>query len=365
MKINHAILHVFDFAACENIYAQEEIDISDKAAKNYVARHAKKALSNLDNKRGVFSADSLFAPELKAYFAGERDFVALSHKIADYLVGELEHMPKTPSTDLLVVDFEDAPEADAAAVALADAADDADGDAASAAELAAYQARTDRYFAILLLESKQAYVHEVGMGETGEMNTVSRHRAVLPGTTQKVSSYAVIDLRTLDVRFCDKERTIAGEARWLIPDGLLQCSTQASTREAFTAVTELVEAVADEYGANTAEALSRAKAYATKSVEETEDVDLAQMAVEVFEGEPAMQQRFESAAQARELPERIPLERRAVERVAKSHKIRTDTGIEITFPAEYSESPEYITFTSNSDGTLSIELKNIQHIENR
>ena len=47
MKINHAILHVFDFVSCVNVYAQEELDLSSKNAKRYVTSHAKKALGNL------------------------------------------------------------------------------------------------------------------------------------------------------------------------------------------------------------------------------------------------------------------------------------------------------------------------------
>ena len=73
----------------------------------------------------------------------------------------------------------------------------------------------------------------------------------------------------------------------------------------------------------------------------------------------------EEAAEARELPTSVPLEREAVRRVAANHKIRTDTGIEITFPAEYSKNPEYLTFTYDADGKIAIAIKNITHIENR
>jgi len=90
-----------------------------------------------------------------------------------------------------------------------------------------------------------------------------------------------------------------------------------------------------------------------------------EMAEVAFESDPVLRERFEEAAQAVELPERVPLEREAVRRVAKVQKIRTDTGIEVTFPAEYSRNPEYLTFTSEADGTLSIQLKNIGSIENR
>ena len=58
MKINHAILHVFDFVSCVNVYAQEELDLASKNAKRYVTSHAKKALGNMDSKRGEFAAVS-------------------------------------------------------------------------------------------------------------------------------------------------------------------------------------------------------------------------------------------------------------------------------------------------------------------
>ena len=351
MKINHAILHVFDFTACENTYAREEIDPADKTAKNYITRHVRKALGNLDNKRGAFADDSHFAEELRAYFAGHLGFVELSVEIGEFLARELGHMEKPVSTDVLVVDFEEA--GDAAVVA-----DDPE---------AAFDGPIPRYFGIFLLESKQAYVHELDFGEAGERNGIARHHAVLPSPSQKIPSYAIVDLRTLAVTFSDKKRTIAGEETWLIPDGLLQCTMEASTKETFAAVTEIVEAVAEEYGQNATVALSRAKAYAVENAVEDgfDDLDLREMAEVAFESNPVMRERFEEAAQAIDLPERVPLEREAVRRVARSHKIRTDTGIELTFPAEYSRNPEYITFTSEADGTISIQLKNIGSIENR
>ena len=66
------------------------------------------------------------------------------------------------------------------------------------------------------------------------------------------------------------------------------------------------------------------------------------------------------------MPERVPVERKQVERAAvRNHKIRTDTGIEITFPSEYIENTDFIQFINNPDGTLSIELKNIGKIVNK
>ena len=74
---------------------------------------------------------------------------------------------------------------------------------------------------------------------------------------------------------------------------------------------------------------------------------------------------FEQALADEALPERVVVEKNVAKRVAKSHKIRTDTGIDITFPAEYGENPDFIEFVSGPNGLINIELKNIGHIENR
>ena len=206
MKINHAILHVFDFVSCVNVYAQEELDLSSKNAKRYVTSHAKKALGNIDSKRGEFAENSMFAEELRCYFRGQREFVDLSVQVAEFIAGELGRMEKTESADLLVVDFEDDP--DNTVREMTD--DEAE---------AAYRGEGKRYFAFMLLEAKQAYMHEVGYGESGAQRVdIARHHAILPNPSQKVASFAVIESKTLSVSFCDKERAIAGENRWLIPD---------------------------------------------------------------------------------------------------------------------------------------------------
>ena len=240
MKINHAILHVFDFVSCVNVYAQEELDLASKNAKRYVTSHAKKALGNMDAKRGEFAEDSMFAEELRAYFRGQRDFVGLSVQVAEFIAGELGRMEKSESADLLVLDFEDDPDTTVRAMDDEEAA-------------AAYEARGKRYFAFMLLESKQAYMHEVGYGESGAQRVdVARHHAILPNPSQKVASFAVVESKTLGVSFCDKEREIAGERRWLIPDGLLQCSMEASSKEVFDTVARLVEEVAENLVGNAA-----------------------------------------------------------------------------------------------------------------
>ena len=130
-------------------------------------------------------------------------------------------------------------------------------------------------------------------------------------------------------------------------------------------MTRIVEEVAQEYGSNTAVALSKAKAYVAENVSESEELLPWDMADEVFEDLPAARERYVEELSREELPERVPVKRSVATRMAKSHRIRTDTGIEITFPSEYSTNTDFIQFFTEPDGHISIELKNIGSIENR
>ena len=89
-----------------------------------------------------------------------------------------------------------------------------------------------------------------------------------------------------------------------------------------------------------------------------------ELAAEVFEDEP-LQERFVETAADENIPERVRVDKKAAERITRNHKIRTDTGIEITFPSEYAHNPEFIEFASMPNGLISIELKNITQIENK
>ncbi|WP_368146353.1 nucleoid-associated protein, partial [Collinsella aerofaciens] len=179
MKINHAILHILDFDSAVNVMSQRELDIESRTVRNFVTTHLRRARTSADNKRATFAENSAFGGELKSYFFGEREFVDLSQQIAEFISSELTKAEKAESTDVLVADFDD------------------DEDA--------------RWFAVMLLGSKQAFMHEVGREEGEVRNDIARHYAILPNPSQKVPSYAIVRASTMEIGYVDKKRKIAGE----------------------------------------------------------------------------------------------------------------------------------------------------------
>lgn len=335
MKINHAILHVLDFESAVNVFSQCELDLEDnRACRQFVTTHLRRARQSGDNKRATFAEDSAFAGELKNYFFGEREFIDLSQQVAEFISNELARADKAQSTDVLVADFDD------------------DDDV--------------RWFAVMLLTSKQAFMHEVGTQDGNRVANITRHYAILPNPSQKVQSYCVVRASTMEIGYVDKARKIAGEDRMLISEGLLQCKTGVSGKEAIDTVTRVVEEVAEEHGANTAVALAKVKAAVAEKVEDDEELPPWDIVDEVFEDEPVIKDSVRAALTEEKMPERVPVERKQVERAAvRNHKIRTDTGIEISFPAEMGSNSDYIEFVNEPNGLISIELKKISSIENR
>lgn len=334
MKINHAVLHILDFESAVNVLSQRELDLDTRAVRSFVTSHLRRARTNTDNRRGTFAENSAFAGELKAFLFGDRDFIDLSQQIAEFFSSELARADKAESTDVLVADFEDDDEV--------------------------------RWFAVLLMVSRTAFMHEVAH-EGGEVrNDIAKRYAILPAPSQKVTSFALVRASSLDILYQDKKRKIAGEDAFIVPDGLLQCATGVSGKEVIDTVTRVVEQVAEEHGANAAVALARAKAVVAEKVEEDEEIAPWDLAEEIFEDEPVLRESFESEMREEQLPERVPVERAVVERApVRNHKIRTDTGIEISFPAEMLKNSEYVEFVNEPNGLITLSLKNIGSIENR
>ena len=356
LKIRHAILHSFDFETGEKYFSERELDLDERTTRSYVQRTMHKCLTSADNKHGEFSEGSAFAEELRVYLRGDNGFEALSMSIAQWFWEELRKSDDLTNADLLVADFDEPPSAPGA-------------NAGEQEATAAFDAEPTRYFALAILPRRQSFLHTVDDVDGHVSNELVRTDATLPTPTQKIDTYAVIDVSSMAIDFHDKARTIGGTESFVISDGLLQCSTQASSREAIETVTRIVEDVAEEYGLNTAETVSRAKAVVAQRVERDESFEPEEVGREVFDEQPQVreryEERYEQTAREESIPDEVPVKRGVANRMAKSHRIRTDTGIDITFPSEYSSNPAYIAFRNDDDGHIEIVIRNIAKIENR
>ncbi|MCI1664976.1 MAG: nucleoid-associated protein [Atopobiaceae bacterium] len=354
LTISHAVLHVFDLESGGFYPSERELDISERTTKSYVQRHLRRAAASAEASHGRFSAGSTFLGELNSYLSGAVTFLDFSTTVARFLYDELRKSDDECQYDLLVADFDDS----------VDTSDTEEGDNSRAVK-ASFEGVTERGFAMLLLPRRRTFMH-VTDEEGGErVNEVVRHDSQLPNPTQKVDTYAVVDVASSDVTFHDKERVVAGEQALIIPDGLLSCTKEASTREVVEAVSQLAERVAEEAGELPTVALASAKAAVARCVERSEELSCSEVADVVFEGKPDQRRSFEAAAAEEDIPASIPVRKGVANRLTRNHRIKTDTGIEVTFPSDYADKPEFIEFVTGADGRVSIEIRNVASIEDK
>ncbi len=350
LKVDRAILHVFDFDSGSTYLSERPLDLTVRATRSYVQRHLRKISSNAESRHGAFAPDSGFAAELQRYFAGEREFVEFSVEIAQWFWEELRRAEDLEQCDLLVADFTDTDAADAA------------GEQDVAPEGPSFDGPAGRrFFSVLLLPRRQAFVHEV----VGDANDIARVDATLPNPSQKVASYVLVDAETGAIDFHDKERAVGSERVSIIPERFLQCTSEASSHEVIDEVNVIVRDVAEEFGLEPAVEVGRVKAAVARSADVEESFSPAEVGRTVFAERPDVAERFEERVREAKLPEEAPVRRGVANRLTKSHKIRTDTGVEITFPSELAERPGYLDFSTDAEGRITITVGNVAKIENR
>lgn len=350
LKVSQAILHVFDFESGSKYYSEAPLDLENRPTKSYVQRRLRKIVGDAESNHGEFAEDSGFAGELEHYLMGGAEFQGFSVQIAEWFWEELRRAEELEQVDLLVADF-----IDTDAVPVDANSTDAEVDAAFDGP------EGKRFFAVVLLPRKQSFVHEIG----GGANEILRMDTALPNPTAKIDTYVLVDCDSFAIDFHDKERSIGGETIQILPDKFLQCTAAASTQQVFTEVSEIVQDVAEEYGLTPAVEVGRAKAAVAQQADREEVVAPAEIGRVVFEDRPDVQQVFEERVREAKLPEEAPVRRGVANRLAKNHKIKTDTGIEITFPSDLADKPGYLDFSTGADGTISITIGNVAHIENK
>jgi hypothetical protein len=365
LRVLHAVLHVFDLDAGSCQLSDHELDLEERQARSYVSRLVRKASNSAENARATLAPEGTLAAELLRYVDGDRSFVDLSQDVARTLWDQLRTSEDVGPCDLLVADFTDtekAPSPDAAA-----AADEQDAPIVEpdlAGDEADVEDRTRRFLAVVLLPRKRSFVHELDEYDGRLSSGLAMTDATLPNPTQKLSEYVVIDVETLEAELVDEGITIAGRPVRILADTLLACTPKPSTRAVVDTVVRLVGDLAQEAGRSASVAMADAKDYVTHSAQQSTRVTPSEVGEYVFADEPELLGRYEEAIKAEDLPEEVKVKPSVANRLAKSHRIRTDTGIDITFPSAYAADQHFIEFGRDEEGGIQIVI-HASSIENR
>jgi hypothetical protein len=329
ISIKRVIVHILDSSVGVPVISQREHP-ADTDVEEFLAKHIQKILNDSDLKKGMFIGGSAVKEICEHMVFSPGDFPEDTGNIARSMYDLMLKYPDIPSADLTFVLF------------------DADG---------------VEHLGILKFNYKSSYIHYIGSGSDGTLNTIIKQKTALPGDGQKVDECAVINLRDLEVGILEKKYEINGDKQVYFSNMLLECSCNMSVKEKVRKFKKATESFNEKILQGDIENSGSLRAAISDTIDEKAEIDVVRVAETAFKRNPGLQDMYiDYVEKAGVEGKTIEVDENTSQRVFKRHKIKTDTGIEINLPVEYYKDRGKVEFVTNPDGTISIILKNITSI---
>lgn len=333
IRIKKAIVHIMDSTIGMPVLSDTELEYGSDFA-DFVKEHIAKISSGDDAKECRFYEEESEVYQILEQYSDEH-FVEISKDIAMQLYEVMGSNIDIPPADLIVVRF--------------------------------FYDDTE-YLALLKMNYKSLYTHRTLPLEEGNSNEIIRHKSILPSESQKLTEAAVIRLDDLAVWVIEKKYEVNGEKTNYFSFLFLKCSSHLSHKSKLAIVGRAVESVQKE-GYEESERFAKqmeAKSIIQEELQEKGGFVVEEIADKIFDGEPELKIAFQDKMEKYDMvKEEIQPQNENTFRKYQSQHLYTDTGIEIKIPMEQYKNPRSVEFITNSDGTISVLIKNIEHLEAR
>jgi len=333
IKIEKAVLHILDNNVGIPVLSDKELE-TDNETNSFLEKHIEKLLNDSNLKEAKFIGDSNSMRDLCRHLADNSgDFLQASIYTAQRLFDIMTKNVDIVPADLICCLFN-------------------------------YVGQP--YFGILKLNYKTGFTHYVEKVEEGNVNTIIRHRTLLPSDSQKIDECAFINLNSFDIKLIEKVYEINGEKEFYLSRLFLICSTNLSDNEKLKIIDKVTQKINKKFFDEDFNNIAKLKKAVSESPEETSSIELNTIADEVFENNLEIKSEYIAEIQKAGLDEEtISVPQKLAERKYRTSKIKTDTGVEINFPSSYYNDKDKLEFINNQDGTVSILIKNVNKITNK
>lgn len=331
IRIRKVIVHIMDSTVGMPVLSDQEVEFGSEFA-DFLKEHIYKTAGGDECKDCEFYKEQSEVYQMLAEYDDER-FVEVSKQIAELLYGIMNSNIDIPSADLVIVRF---------------------------------RASDEEYLGILKMNFKESYTHRTVAGEEGNNNEIVRYRAILPNQTQRLTEAAIIRLSDRQIKLVEKKYEVNGEKTNYFSYLFLKCSARLSPKAKLNIVTKAVESIQKEhydeleqYGAQ-----MEAKSIIQEELAENGGFVVEEIAEKIFKDEPELQTAFQDKMEKYDMvrEEVLPQSEATTKKYQKQYLL-TDTGIEIKIPMEQYKDSKSVEFITNEDGTISVLIKNIGHLQ--
>lgn len=333
IHIKRAILHILDTSIAMPVLSDQEIEINGELSE-FLEKHINKILDDSNLKKAQFIEDINTVRDICAAInSDEGCFSEASRAIANMLFDIMIKNVDIVSGDLICC---------------------------------LLHINNEQALAILKLNYKTGYTHFVNQMDDGTTNSIIRHNTLLPSDGQKIDEAVIISLGTNEIRLIEKAYEINGAKEFYLSQYIVKCTTDLSNNQKLKIIDKVTQKINKKYYDEDFEKAAKLKKTVADGMEKNSEIRVEAIAEELFDTNITVREEYIQEIQKAGLTEEaIKVPEKIVEKKYKTHKIRTDTGIEINFPLSYYDNRDMIEFSNNPDGSISIIIKNISKIINK
>ena len=323
MEIKNAILHIIKNDGNPSVYSESELDIDSETCEAFINKHVKKLWNTPTTREATFQAGSAVYQELQSYLSRETSFKDLSIMLAERLSDIVNMHTDIPPADLMVVRFD---------------------------------VKQDQFLALFKLNYNECFTHQAA--EDG--NNIVKCSTILPFGSGKVEEACLIPFSPMLIKLIEKAHPVNGEAVNYFSEMFLECETNLSRKESAQIINEVTDEFMQDFFENDIKTHAMVKTAMTQEAEETEGIiSMDNVAARVFEDEE-IKHNFVHTMREAGIMEDIPLGAKFVKQQFGTHKLKSENGIELKFPAELAEDTGQMEIERHSDGTVTFVLKRMR-----
>ncbi len=333
INIKSAVLHILDTSINLPILSNKEINM-DGEISEFLEKHISKILGDANIKKAQFSGDiNLLRDMCFAIKSDETCFMEVSIEIANMIFDIMVKNIDIISGDLICCLF---------------------------------HLNNEQHLGILKLNYKTGFTHYVNQMEDGASNSIIRHKTLLPTEGQKIDEAVLVSLESGEIKLLERTYEINGVKEFYLSQYFLKCTTDLSDNQKLKIIDKVTKKINKKYYDEDFEKVAKLKNVVSQSIEDNNEVRVEKLAEKMFDTNFSVREEYIQEIQKAGLTEEaIQIPEKIAEKKFKTHKIKTDTGIEINFPLSYYDNRDMIEFSNNPDGSISIIIKNVSKITNK
>ena len=342
--IRKAILHILDTNRGKCILSNTLLDPGPDL-HDFIRNHIYKIVSSDDTKNCEFNPEASPIYSILETWdeSDEASFIETSQAIANKLYIAMGEGLDIPAADLLFVTF---------------------------------QAEGTIYLALLKMNYKESYTHEITASNSEDTNLNSndsnipvintgivKSRALLPSATSRIPEAVIINLSDYHIKLLEKRYEINGEKAYYLSENFLICHTNIPPKKKLNILTRVINNISNKYDGADLKTKMDTKSALQKEYVDRKSFDVEEIGNKLFGKSPEKKSEFDEKMEQYDLQyDNFTVTNENTVKKLEKQVMVTDSGIEISIPMETYNKLANFEVQTDVTGKSTIIIRNIDNL---